>query len=654
MYVLIDGQALQTPGSRHRGIGRYAGNLIAGLAAARPAWRFEVVENAALPPIARDTVGNCGLCRFRPPLPFDLEDRDANERYFGDWISARAPDVVLEPSFFEYHAVVPQFTGTGPPLFGVLYDLIPLLFQGAYLAAPQARSSYARRLRQALTADCLLAISQASANDFNRLIPGPRPEVVAIGGAPDWALIPYPEDELACRREALRQSFGLEREYILYVGGGDWRKNLGGALESYSALPPEVRGGLDLVVACELQPDQRLQLEQRARALEIQGSVKLTGYVSDQDLVALYQFCRVFFFPSLYEGLGLPVVEALRCGAPIVAADRSAVVEVAGSVAWLADPETPAKLAAALTHALAEPRELRHAERVDWARKFRWELTADLACNAMQGGRRRRAAQKPSIAWCAPLPKDPGGEDGGTAALMKRLTQDFDIDLVVDHRQPPVLPLNLRRQAVVYVSEVLSRQQTQPYDLLVYELSNSPRHRYALPLFARHGGLVVLRDSNGDPWVNPEAAPLEDSPSGARRGDGGLLEWIMERAHGLIVTSLSARERLRGAVTAPVSFIPLPSSTPARSRQEAGGWAVPQDQVALVGREYRRVIDEMIATRAAADTLWVELAAEGLRRCPDRVAAEAVAAEWAALRARGRRALWGPVGSALPAGRKAA
>src|SRR5579871_3506100 len=85
MHLLIDGQALQTSSSRQRGIGRYAGNLLRGLATVRPGWRIEVVQNRALPPIAADNLHGLPVLSFQPPLPPAIDFQEINERYYADW-----------------------------------------------------------------------------------------------------------------------------------------------------------------------------------------------------------------------------------------------------------------------------------------------------------------------------------------------------------------------------------------------------------------------------------------------------------------------------------------------------------------------------------------------------------------------------------------
>src|SRR5262249_42769218 len=153
-------------------------------------------------------------------------------------------------------------------------------------------------------------ISQSAADDACRLFDEPRPRVVSISGACDPGFAPHGSAELQRFRDDFRTKFRLGREFLLYVGGLDHRTNLGGAMRAFAALPPAVRAGLDLVIACNLTDDQRAELQGVADGLGVGDALRLTGYVSDDELRALYQLCRLFCFPSLYEGMGLPVLEA--------------------------------------------------------------------------------------------------------------------------------------------------------------------------------------------------------------------------------------------------------------------------------------------------------------------------------------------------------
>ncbi len=100
MHLVVNAQALQTSSSR-RGIGRYARNLISAIARARPDWRIEAVVNTLLPEPDATALDGISVLRFQPLLPAGVLTREANERFFGDWLTTLRPDVVLELSYFE-------------------------------------------------------------------------------------------------------------------------------------------------------------------------------------------------------------------------------------------------------------------------------------------------------------------------------------------------------------------------------------------------------------------------------------------------------------------------------------------------------------------------------------------------------------------------
>lgn len=593
MYLLIDGQPLQTL-SRTRGIGRYSSNLVAALREVRPEWRIEVVHSTHLPPLDPRPLAGCRLRTFEPPFFNDSDHADANERYYGDWLTSLDPDAMLLLNFFEGEAWVPRFTGPRPPLFGILYDLIPLLFPEHYLRrTPADHGIYAGRLRQMAAADGLLAISEASARDFRQLLPPPRPRILAIGGAAEPSFAPHSQAELQGYRTRLKHRFGLDRDFILYVGGPDFRKNLHGAMEAFAALPTGQRERLYLVVACFLSHEQRRNLEGKAHDLGIADAVKLTGYVSDVELRALYQMCRVFFFPSLYEGLGLPVLEALQCGAPVVASDSSSVPEFAGEVSWLADARSPRALAGALAQALAEPRDDRRAERVARARTFTWQRSADLACHMLAAPVPLATSRKRRLAWVAPLPPMPCALAYYAAELLDRLAAEYEVELVVAPNQPALDPMFSQRHLLIRANEVLARHAACPYDLFVYHLDNTPLCLFALQLMHRYPGLLVLHDySLGElvtaairsaqwPVSLADELELEDEPELARLVREGALgpqaasraaalnRRILRTAEAVMVNSATAWQQVRQVVTVPVAAVPPPlRMAPLGSRAE--------------------------------------------------------------------------------------
>jgi glycosyltransferase involved in cell wall biosynthesis len=594
MDLIIDGQVLQTD-SAWRGMGRYSRNLLGALVRVRPRWRMAVVQNELLQPADPAWLAGLPVLPLRPPMadhPQHWRQRPGNDLYYGDWLRSWAADLVLVLSPFDAFAVTPRFVGRRPRLAGVLYDLIPLLYPDPYLGYPEAQTWYARRFRKLLRYDALLSISEASTRDLVRYAGpgGPLPRVTTVLGATDPSFAPYPEAELGGWRDRLRERFGLHREFILFVGGADFRKNMPGSLRAFAAVPEAARRDVDLVIACTLDERTRAALEAQAAALGVAASVKLTGFVSDEELLALYQLCRVFFFPSLYEGLGLPVLEALHCGAPVVASNNSSLPEYAGDVCWLADPTDEAGLAAGLAAALAEPRDLRRAQRVAHARRFRWEDVAERAARALEEVPAARVPAvpvtpappaRPRLAWASPMPPAPSGIADYCGDLLAHLAPHYDIELVVDARQPPVAPELARRHLVVTDDEAPARHEARPYDLFVYHLGNSDFHVYQVPLLHQFPGLVVLHDFqlgglvhsaiNAGRWAASPADELE------HEGEGLFATWVrmgavapwaarflaphnrrlLELAEAVVVHSAWAYQRVRRVTDAPVVRIPM-------------------------------------------------------------------------------------------------
>ncbi|MGY5810827.1 glycosyltransferase family 4 protein [Rhizobium sp. LEGMi198b] len=168
-------------------------------------------------------------------------------------------------------------------------------------------------------------------------------------------------------------SFRIDRPYALFVGTLEPRKNLKSLLEAYALLPQEVRKGLLLVLAGG-QGWRLSDLESHITDLNLRDSVRLTGYVSDEQLAELYQNAKFLAMPSLYEGFGFPIVEAHAAGVPVLTSNTSSMPEVGGGAALLVDPYDIRSISAGLekmatdagTHEKLAENALDNAKRFDW------------------------------------------------------------------------------------------------------------------------------------------------------------------------------------------------------------------------------------------------------------------------------------------------
>ena len=218
----------------------------------------------------------------------------------------------------------------------------------------------------------VIAISRATAADVRRYlkVPYDRLDVIpsGVGVTPDGE---PPEAEAVLRE---RHRLGA-RQVALSVSAKRPHKNLLRLLEALAAIGAERRPVLVLPGYPTPHEDE---LRSRARALGVYDDVRMLGWVSGPELEGLYALADVFVFPSLYEGFGLPVLEAMRRSLPVACSDRSSLPEIAGEAALLFDPEDPRAITAALERVLSDPLE---AERlrvagVAQAARFTWAATA--------------------------------------------------------------------------------------------------------------------------------------------------------------------------------------------------------------------------------------------------------------------------------------
>jgi hypothetical protein len=193
--------------------------------------------------------------------------------------------------------------------------------------------------------------------------------------------------------------------------------------------------------------------------------------VTDAELAALYRSCRVFLFPSLYEGLGLPVVEALRCGAPVVTADTSSLPEFGGPVSMYCDPLEPASIGAAILAALEEPADARRAARIAYGHLHTPETVGTAAALAIeQAVEAGPLPARPRLAWFTDLDAD-GGLSTQERRLIDGLADRFEIELVAPPGFKRLVPTVRLQYPVVPAESFVFRHRV-------------PMYRYAGGVFA--------------------------------------------------------------------------------------------------------------------------------------------------------------------------
>jgi glycosyltransferase involved in cell wall biosynthesis len=252
-----------------------------------------------------------------------------------------------------------------------IHDVIPLLFPECYYK----HTLYYYRLTRAIHLnyyDEILVNSETTKKDLIMHLGVPEELITVTFLGIDNRFVPMNDQS---RNQRVREKFNLPESYLLFAGTLEPRKNIPRLLEAYArARAGEV---FKLVISGKKGWLYREVFETISR-LNLHEKVVLTGFVHDEDLPSLYSMAKVFIYPSLYEGFGLPVMEAMACGVPVITSKVSSLMEVAGEAAILVDPLDVDSLAKSIDEAVFGRGTNHRLCRASLARaqNFTWERTA--------------------------------------------------------------------------------------------------------------------------------------------------------------------------------------------------------------------------------------------------------------------------------------
>ena len=362
MLIGIDGIPLHEVKT---GVGHYTLELAKSLALTSPADQFEMVS-----PVAFNSLPD------GEPLPPNLSARRVKvnvlERH---WWAAGLPRYIKRRGLDLFHGTnydIPLWKRC--PTVLTIHDLSLLLHPETH-EAKRVRRGLRRFPLMARAATEIVTPTESVRREVIERLRVPREKVAAVPEAARSIFGPLPPGRTAEARKRL----GVEDDFLLFVGTIEPRKNLPGLISAYEEVVRAARPSPQLVIVGR-KGWLTDELFVRLRKSGLAERVRFTGYLPDADLCALYSSCRVFVYPSLYEGFGLPPLEAMACGAPVVASRIPSITEVTGAAACLVAPESVVELARAINTLLADEQARRQlsAAGLKRAAEFSWEKTARL------------------------------------------------------------------------------------------------------------------------------------------------------------------------------------------------------------------------------------------------------------------------------------
>jgi glycosyltransferase involved in cell wall biosynthesis len=397
MRILIDPQGALSL-SRSRGIGRYTRALIRGIIDNRGEHEILILLNRLFPNEVKAFKREFkGLIPKENFIEFwgvgDNDELNPNNSWnirvsnilLEKMVDDIKPDIFLITSLFE-GAMDNSVTTIGnylhnTPTAVIFYDLIPFINPQKYLADKMMDRWYRGKIESLKRADLLLSISNSAREEALTHLNFNKDRVVNISTANDTlfsSIIPT---------DSVQEKYHITRPFLMHTSAFEERKNFIGLINAFAFLPDDIRCSYQLVLVCGLKDEQRKILEDTITSLSLGADeVILTGFAPDEDLIALYKECYLFVFPSLHEGFGLPVLEAMSCGAAVIGSNNSSIPEVIGRDNALFNPYSIPDINKKIFDVLMDKEfhtELKKHSLIQ-AKKFDWDTTATILIEALE------------------------------------------------------------------------------------------------------------------------------------------------------------------------------------------------------------------------------------------------------------------------------
>jgi glycosyltransferase involved in cell wall biosynthesis len=264
-------------------------------------------------------------------------------------------------------------------MIATVYDVIPYVMKENYLHDDHTHEWYMGVLTMLKSFDKCLVISESVKTDLVNLLGFEEDRIHVMHGAANEI---FKKTEITDRQEFLAK-FAIKDKFIMSTAGDDSRKNVLGLIYAYSRLPARLIEEYQLAVVCGLKSEACNMYSQAVKRCGLSGRVVFTGFVSDEELLKLYNLTQLMAFPSKYEGFGLPVAEAFACGAPVLTSNNSSLGEIAEGAAVLVDPCNTDDIKNGMEHALTSVSAENIKSGYEKLNHYKWQNVAAIALNVI-------------------------------------------------------------------------------------------------------------------------------------------------------------------------------------------------------------------------------------------------------------------------------
>lgn len=513
--VLMDLVAIQSENSRARGIGRYSEELSQNILKILKD-DASIILNDLYPQNKKEIVDAYKAFILEENIKeytiLDISNKSFDQKFNYN----RLNTFLLTKQFTQdssidivhLHSIFEGLDGKADTLYSTnsmnnlktaitLYDLIPLIFKDIYLVDKNVKKWYFNKLHLIYEADLLLAISDATKEDAINILGIPQNKVVNISGAIDNEKF-YKMDKIEIEKNSsILNKYSITQPFIMYTGGIDFRKNIEASIKAYTKIEKQLFEKYQYVIVCKITKEQQEEFNIIIKDLKIpKNKVIFTNFVTDQELNFLYNKSDLFIFPSIYEGFGLPVLEAMTCGTAVIGSNVSSVPEIIGREDCMFNPSNIDEISQTINNILNNQNLKTQLENYFYnrAKEFSWNKSANTTIEAYQEilNEDSKIIKKLKVAFFTPLPNKRSGISDYSLELLPFLSKYMDIDIYIDDDYQ-VDDDYLNYNFNIYSYKVFESKKDE-YETLIYQFGNSEFHKYMYDIALKNSGIIVLHD----------------------------------------------------------------------------------------------------------------------------------------------------------------